>query len=204
VNNARAGLERRVSSTYSAVAFGAPLGSASFVLALELRDTTLEASDPLLGAHATPAERSRNGELAVELLKLAAGSVELGVRWRAHGRLLQGRHQAEHGVGVTAHPPMVDTDEGKPPERQDAIMPDDAVAACRPVGGRVPENGEPHDDDQDAPQVAEDSPNSRPESSEMPAPIAAIEITMSQTAQIQKLLPNSPFATLTTCWLCAK
>jgi hypothetical protein len=45
--------------------------------------------------------------------------------------------------------------------------------------------------------------SSQPASSEIPAPMAATEITMSQTPQIQKLLPNSPLATfdnpLTVC-----
>lgn len=64
---------------------GSCTGLAS-LLAFELRDTTLEASDLLLGAHPTPAERSRNGELAVQLVKLTACSIELGVRWRFHRR----------------------------------------------------------------------------------------------------------------------
>ena len=48
-------------------------------LTLELRDATLEASDLPLGAHAAPAERPRDGELPVQLLKLATGRVELGI-----------------------------------------------------------------------------------------------------------------------------
>src|SRR5262245_32634116 len=50
----------------------------------ERRDSTLHASDLALGAHATPAERSRDGELAVELLELPARGVELGVGRRLH------------------------------------------------------------------------------------------------------------------------
>src|SRR3954465_10419117 len=52
---------------------------------LELRDPMLEASDLPLCAHATPAERPRYCELPVELLKLAPGRVELGVRRGVHG-----------------------------------------------------------------------------------------------------------------------
>jgi len=63
-----------------------PLGLAPAisVLTLELRDTTLKESDLPLGVYAAPAERSRHGELAVELLKLAACGVELGIRRRVH------------------------------------------------------------------------------------------------------------------------
>lgn len=62
---------------------------AASVLALQLGNTTLEASDLKLGAHAAPAERSRHGEFAVELLKLPECGVELRVGSRIHrGRTL--------------------------------------------------------------------------------------------------------------------
>src|SRR3954452_12097337 len=59
-------------------------GRTVFARALELRDATLDPSDLPLCAHPTPAERPRYCELPVELLKLAAGVVELGVGWRVH------------------------------------------------------------------------------------------------------------------------
>ena len=60
----------------------------------ERGDTTLDAGDLTLGAHTAPAERSGDGELAVELLKLPVCGLELGVGRRVHGRPL---YAAEFG-----------------------------------------------------------------------------------------------------------
>src|SRR5436305_3085685 len=54
-------------------------GRTGSALALELRDAPLDAGDLALRGHAAPAERPRDRELAIELLKLTAGSFEFGV-----------------------------------------------------------------------------------------------------------------------------
>jgi len=60
------------------------LGRAVSVPALELRDSTLEASDLHLVAHAAPTERPSRAEPAVEVLKLAASGIEFTIGWRVH------------------------------------------------------------------------------------------------------------------------
>jgi hypothetical protein len=83
--------------------------------ALERCDTTLDAHDLTLGAHAAPAERSRHAELAVELLKLPTCGIELGVGRRIHGRSLYAARSSGSPVrgpqpgldGSSAFPPFV-------------------------------------------------------------------------------------------------
>src|SRR5262249_38915545 len=65
-----------------------PLGRAVSVPALELRDSAFEASDLHLVAHAAPTERPVRAEPTVEVSKLAASGIELGIGWRVHRRPL--------------------------------------------------------------------------------------------------------------------